>query len=29
VHTLNLDDPEDVKREIRMAFEVYLQELSR
>ena len=29
VHTLNLDDPEDVKREIRMAFEVYLRELSR
>jgi multicomponent Na+:H+ antiporter subunit E len=29
VHTLNLDDPEDVKREIRLAFEVYLQELSR
>lgn len=29
VHTLNLDDPEDVKREIRMAFEVYLQALSR
>ena len=29
VHTLNLDDPEAVKREIRMAFEVYLRELSR
>jgi multicomponent Na+:H+ antiporter subunit E len=29
VHTLNLDDPEDVKREIRLAFEVYLEELSR
>jgi multicomponent Na+:H+ antiporter subunit E len=29
VHTLNLDDPEDVKREIRQAFEVYLRELSR
>jgi multicomponent Na+:H+ antiporter subunit E len=29
VHTLNLDDPEDVKREIRMVFEVYLRELSR
>ena len=24
VHTLNLDDPEDVKQEIRQAFEVYL-----
>jgi multicomponent Na+:H+ antiporter subunit E len=29
VHTLNLDDPEEVKQEIRMAFEVYLRELSR
>jgi multicomponent Na+:H+ antiporter subunit E len=29
VHTLNLTDPEDVKRDIRQAFEVYLQELSR
>ena len=29
VHTLNLNDPEDVKREIRRAFEVYLRELSR
>ena len=29
VHTLNLDDPEDVKEEIRTAFEVYLRELSR
>jgi multicomponent Na+:H+ antiporter subunit E len=29
VHTLNLDDPEDVKQEIRQAFEVYLRELSR
>jgi multicomponent Na+:H+ antiporter subunit E len=29
VHTLNLDNPEDVKQEIRMAFEVYLRELSR
>jgi multicomponent Na+:H+ antiporter subunit E len=29
VHTLNLDDPEDVKQEIQMAFEVYLRELSR
>jgi multicomponent Na+:H+ antiporter subunit E len=29
VHTLNLDDPEDVKREIHQAFEVYLRELSR
>jgi multicomponent Na+:H+ antiporter subunit E len=29
VHTLNLTDPEDVKREIRNAFEVYLRELSR
>jgi multicomponent Na+:H+ antiporter subunit E len=29
VHTLNLDDPEDVKHEIHMAFEVYLRELSR
>jgi multicomponent Na+:H+ antiporter subunit E len=29
VHTLNLDDPEGVKREIRLAFEVYLEELSR
>jgi multicomponent Na+:H+ antiporter subunit E len=29
VHTLNLDDPEDVKQKIRLAFEVYLRELSR
>ena len=29
VHTLNLDDPEGVKEEIRTAFEVYLRELSR
>lgn len=29
VHTLNLNDPEDVKRDIRNAFEVYLRELSR
>ncbi len=29
VHTLNLDDPEDVKQEIHKAFEVYLRELSR
>jgi multicomponent Na+:H+ antiporter subunit E len=29
VHTLNLDDPEDVKQQIRQAFEVYLRELSR
>ena len=29
VHTLNLDDPEEVKQEIRQAFEVYLRELSR
>jgi multicomponent Na+:H+ antiporter subunit E len=29
VHTLNLDDPEEVKREIQEAFEVYLRELSR
>jgi multicomponent Na+:H+ antiporter subunit E len=29
VHTLNLNDPEDVKREIRNAFELYLRELSR
>ena len=29
VHTLNLDDPEDVKQEIHQAFEVYLRELSR
>src|SRR5919108_1985431 len=29
VHTLNLDDPEGVKREIQKAFEVYLRELSR
>jgi multicomponent Na+:H+ antiporter subunit E len=29
VHTLNLDDPEDVKREIHRAFEVYLRELSQ
>ena len=29
VHTLNLDDPEDVKQEIHTAFEVYLRELSR
>jgi multicomponent Na+:H+ antiporter subunit E len=29
VHTLNLDDPEDVKQEIQKAFEVYLRELSR
>ena len=29
VHTLNLEDPEDVKREIYRAFEVYLRELSR
>jgi multicomponent Na+:H+ antiporter subunit E len=29
VHTLNLDDPEDVKQEIRQAFEVHLRELSR
>ena len=29
VHTLNLDDPEGVKEEIRAAFEVYLRELSR
>jgi multicomponent Na+:H+ antiporter subunit E len=29
VHTLNLDDPEDVKREIHQAFEIYLRELSR
>jgi multicomponent Na+:H+ antiporter subunit E len=29
VHTLNLDDPEDVKQEIQLAFEVYLRELSR
>jgi multicomponent Na+:H+ antiporter subunit E len=29
VHTLNLDDPEDVKRDIHQAFEVYLRELSR
>ena len=29
VHTLNLDDPEDVKREIRTAFEAYLRELGR
>ncbi len=29
VHTLNLEDPEAVKAEIRAAFEVYLRELSR
>ena len=29
VHTLNLDDPEEVKQEIRLAFEGYLRELSR
>jgi multicomponent Na+:H+ antiporter subunit E len=29
VHTLNLDDPEEVKLEIHLAFEVYLRELSR
>ena len=29
VHTLNMDDPEDVKQEIQKAFEVYLRELSR
>jgi multicomponent Na+:H+ antiporter subunit E len=29
VHTLNLDDVEEVKQEIRQAFEVYLRELSR
>ena len=29
VHTLNLHDPEEVKRDIRRAFEVYLRELSR
>ncbi len=29
VHTLNLDNPEDIKQEIQMAFEVYLRELSR
>jgi hypothetical protein len=29
VHTLNVDDPEDVKQEIRLAFEVHLRELSR
>ena len=29
VHTLNLDDPEGVKEEIRTAFEMYLRELSR
>lgn len=29
VHTLNLDDPEDVKLDIYQAFEVYLRELSR
>jgi multicomponent Na+:H+ antiporter subunit E len=29
VHTLNLDDPEEVKQEIQQAFEVYLRELSR
>jgi Na+/H+ ion antiporter subunit len=28
VHMLNLDDPEDVKQEIRLAFEVHLRELS-
>jgi multicomponent Na+:H+ antiporter subunit E len=27
--TLNLDDPEDVKQESRLAFEVSLRELSR
>jgi multicomponent Na+:H+ antiporter subunit E len=29
VHTLNLDDPEDVKQAIQQAFEVYLREISR
>lgn len=29
VHTLNLEDPEEVKRDIQMAFEQYLRELSR
>jgi multicomponent Na+:H+ antiporter subunit E len=29
VHTLNLDDPEAVKRDIQQAFERYLRELSR
>jgi multicomponent Na+:H+ antiporter subunit E len=29
VHTLNLDNPEDVKDGIHQAFEVYLRELSR
>jgi multicomponent Na+:H+ antiporter subunit E len=29
VHTLNLQDPEEVKRDIHRAFEQYLQELGR
>jgi multicomponent Na+:H+ antiporter subunit E len=29
VHTLNLDDPEAVKRDIQMGFERYLRELSQ
>jgi multicomponent Na+:H+ antiporter subunit E len=29
VHTLNLQDPEEVKRDIHRAFEQYLRELSR
>ena len=29
VHTLNLDDPEEVKRDIQRAFERHLRELSR
>jgi multicomponent Na+:H+ antiporter subunit E len=29
VHTLNLDDPEEIKQAIQQAFEVYLREISR
>jgi len=29
VHTLNLEDPEEIKRDIHRAFEQYLRELSR